>query len=251
LGCDEAEQVRFHSGEIALTGEVWKPEANGPHPAVVLIGDPSAGARDDFRVLAKLLVEQGVVSFLYDRRGKGESSIEWTKADIQLLAGDALAAVQHLHQRPDIQKKNIGIAGFGHGGWIASLAASTSPDVAFVINVSTSAVPPREQLDYDPLPVLQSLRAPVLVLFGERDDSIPVEKSVALIEAGMREAGKKSFALRVLPEAGHDLYTKPFHDSPLPLLQNLPLSRRFDREALEAMVYWIKVVSPLQRSRAE
>ena len=250
-GCDQAEHVRFQNGEIALAGEVFKPEASGSYPAVVFMHEPGAGANDDFRTLAKLLAEQGLVSLLYDRPDMGDFSGAWTKADLQTLAGDALAAVQYLQQRPDVQKHNIGLSGFDRGGWIAPLAASASPDIAFLIIVSTAFVPPRETLNDDPLPLLRNLRAPVLMLFGEKDDSVAVEESVTLITTTMRSAGKKNFACRVLPNAGHDLYTRPFHDSPLPLLQSLPLSPRFDPEALEAMVYWIKVVSPLHRSQAK
>ncbi|MGH7494153.1 MAG: alpha/beta hydrolase family protein [bacterium] len=250
-GCDEAEHVRFRNGEIALAGEVWKPKANGQFPAVVFVHGSSASARDEFHALAKLLAEQGLVSLLYDMRGTGNFSGEWTGADFQAFAGEALAAVQYLQQRPDIQKTNTGLAGFGNGGLVALLAASASPDIAFVITVSTPAVSPHEPGGFDPLPVLRNLHAPVLTLFGERDDSTTVENSVALITAVMRETGRRNLAFRVLPNADRDLYTKPYHDSPLPLLQNLPLSRRFEPEALEAMVYWIKVVSPLHRTQAK
>ncbi len=261
-GCDEAEQVHFNNGETAFAGEICRPQTNGPHPAVVFIHGLSADEREVFRELAKLLAEQGIVSLLYDQRGAGKSSGDWSKADLQALAGDAIAAAKYLQQRPDIRKDNVGLAGFSQGGWIASLAASEAEEIAFVITLSTSAVFPAGQsddqtatnpfgrdLEYEPLPGLRSLRAPLLMLFGEKDGSIPFEKSITLINTTMREAGRRDFAFRVVPNADHGLFTKPYHDSPLPLLQNLPLSPRFEPEALEAMVYWIKVAAPLHNSK--
>ena len=155
--------------------------------------------------------------------------------------------MQYLLQRPDVRHDNIGFAGFDQGGWIAPLAASATPEIAFVILASVPMLSPQAPLDYQTM--LRRLRPPLLLLWGEKDQTIPVAKSVALVDSFMHAAGKKNYALRVLPDAEHELYTKPYHDSPLPLLQNLPQSPRFDQEALQAMVYWIKVVAPLHKAR--
>jgi alpha-beta hydrolase superfamily lysophospholipase len=61
------------------------------------------------------------------------------------LASDALAAVERLKSHPDIDARHIGIWGMSQGGWIAPLAASRSPDIAFVIVVSAPAVTPEVQ----------------------------------------------------------------------------------------------------------
>jgi len=49
------------------------------------------------------------------------------------LADDALASVEFLRNHDLIDPNMIGVAGLSQGGWIAPLAASKSPDVAFAI----------------------------------------------------------------------------------------------------------------------
>src|SRR5262249_9484473 len=60
-------------------------------------------------------------------------------------AQEALDAVAFLKRRPDIDGKHVGLWGISQGGWICPLAASRSPDVAFVILVSAPAGTVAEQ----------------------------------------------------------------------------------------------------------
>lgn len=256
-GCERAEQVRFNSAGATLAGEIWKPKTGGSFPAAVFLPGPDARERKGMHALAEHLAEQGIASLFYEKYGAGESSGDWTKADFQTLASEAIAALQYLRGREDVGQNHIGVIGFGQGGGIALLVAAASPEVSFVIALSTpvlgefSTDSSTRVRDFEPLSILSHLRAPVLVLYGANDLTISVDKSVASIEASLRQAGKKNSALRVVPNADHRLFTTPFHDSPLPLLRDLPLSPRFEPEALEAMVYWIKVVAPLHLSRAK
>lgn len=229
---------------------------------MVLILDPEADESGVFSTLAQSFAEHGIVALLYGRREAGKFSGSWSAADLQSRAGDVLAAVKCLQQRPDIRRGHVGFLGFGRNGWLASCAASREREIAFVITLSTPAISAAAEKNDQTaaailaadssnalLPGLRSLRAPLLMLFGEKDEAVPVEQSVALIQAAMRAAGRKDFAYRVLPGADHGLLTKPYHDSTLPLLQNLPLSPRFEPEALDAMVYWIKVAAPFHNSK--
>ena len=233
-----------------------KPETGNAFPAVVFIHGPEAGEREALRAFAKGLAEQGIAALLYEEHDAGEPPGKWANADLKVLAAEARAAVQYLQQRDDIRHDNVGVIGFGRGGWVAPLVAVDSHAVAFVMTLSTpfvadsSTSSSQHAPDSDPLAALALVRAPVLALFGEKDEVMPAGESATLFETRMREAGKKNFALRVVPNADHRLFTKPFHDSPLPLLQNLPSSPRVEPEALEAVAYWVKVVAPLHRSPA-
>ncbi|MGH9907623.1 MAG: alpha/beta hydrolase [Pyrinomonadaceae bacterium] len=60
--------------------------------------------------------------------------------DLRDLAGDALAAVEFLKSRNEINRKQIGLWGLSEGGWVAPLAAMKSHDVAFLIIVSGPGV---------------------------------------------------------------------------------------------------------------
>lgn len=57
----------------------------------------------------------------------------------------------------------------------------------------------------DPADFLTQVHCPVLAIFGEKDTSIPVEKSVGLYEQYLRQAGNEAFTLRVFPNASHTI----------------------------------------------
>ena len=45
----------------------------------------------------------------------------------------------------------------------------------------------------------------MLAIFGDKDTSIPVEKSVRLYEQYLRQAGNEAFTLAVFPNASHTI----------------------------------------------
>jgi pimeloyl-ACP methyl ester carboxylesterase len=59
--------------------------------------------------------------------------------------------------------------------------------------------------DYDPLPALENVRCPVLAVFGERDTYVPVAKSVANWETGLKKAGNADVTIKVFANADHSL----------------------------------------------
>lgn len=63
----------------------------------------------------------------------------------------------------------------------------------------------RRQMDYDPVPVLEGVRVPLLVIFGQRDIFVPVEKSVSIFEAAARKAGNDDVTIRVFEGADHGI----------------------------------------------
>ena len=81
-------------------------------------------------------------------RGRGRSTGDWNTSDFRDLAGDALAGLKLLKNRPDLNPRQIGLWGISQGGWVVSLAASLCPDVAFVISVSGPGVTPEGQNAY-------------------------------------------------------------------------------------------------------
>ena len=139
------EQVTFPSGEAILAGSLRLPETPGRHPAVVYAHGSGPGTRNQVSLLAHFFLHRGIAVLGYDKRGVGRSSGDWRLIDFPELASDALAAVKFLRGRPDIDPNRIGLYGISQGGWVVSLAASRSPDVAFFISHSGPGVSPRKQ----------------------------------------------------------------------------------------------------------
>jgi hypothetical protein len=141
------ETVRFSRGAVTLAGIVTFPATAPPHPALVLVHGSGPQPRDHavLRWIADWFALQGLAVLAYDKRGVGESTGDWTEASLEDLAGDALAAVAHLQGRPEIRPDGVGLWGISQGGWIATLAAAHSRDVAFIILVSGPGVSVAQQ----------------------------------------------------------------------------------------------------------
>lgn len=64
-------------------------------------------------------------------------------------------------------------------------------------------------LDLDPVIYWEKVRVPVLVLFGELDDVVPVRTSAARIEAALRRGGNQDVTIKVFPKANHVIQPVP------------------------------------------
>ncbi|AJA10311.1 hypothetical protein SKP52_17200 [Sphingopyxis fribergensis] len=136
------ENSRFKSGGAELAGTLYMPASRKPVAAIVVTHSASSPLRGGslYDHLKTILPALGIAVFTYDRRGSGESGSETAGGNFTILADDAIAAVEHLKTDPRIDPRRIGTWGLSQGGWISPLAASRSPDIAFVIAVSAPVV---------------------------------------------------------------------------------------------------------------
>lgn len=148
------EQVRFRNGNVTLAGTlllppILPPTTKGRHPAIIFHEGSGDWTRDDtwFSRPVDLFLKHGIAVLLYDKRGGGGSTGDWHTSSYTDLAEDLLAGVRLLKARRDINPRQIGVRGFSQGGWIASLAAAKSKDVAFIIYISASGAGTIEEQD--------------------------------------------------------------------------------------------------------
>jgi hypothetical protein len=227
-----------------LSAVVRTPDNPGArNPAVVLVhGSGRVTAQEILSHSGHRLTAMGLVVLAYDKRGVGESTGEYSNigpgnsvAMFDLLATDALAAVDALRARKDVDPDRIGLIGFSQGGWISPLAASMRSTVAFVVTVSGPAVSVGEEIayselagedpgsikgltddeidrrmtafqgphGYDPGPVLARLEVPSLWILGERDHSIPLKRTVAVL-TDLKTKGRP-ITTHVIADANHGL----------------------------------------------
>jgi dienelactone hydrolase len=133
------QEVSFRNGQVTLAGTLLIPPTKGPHPAVILIHGSSTPSRNDFRFYADLFARRGIAALIYDKRA-GADLGGASRVDMRDLAGDALAAVELLKKRDDVDAQQIGLWGHSEGGYVAPIAAAQSKDVAFVISFSGPGV---------------------------------------------------------------------------------------------------------------
>ena len=58
-------------------------------------------------------------------------------------------------------------------------------------------------MDFDPVPVLEKVRCPVLAFFGEKDVLVPPVGNVGPMEAALKKAVNRDVTIKVLPGANH------------------------------------------------
>ena len=136
------EERKFTNGDRELSGTLHMPRSGKPVAAIVVTHSASSPLRSAslYDHLKTMLPALGIAVFTYDRRGSGRSGSQNAGGDFTLLADDAIAAARSLKSDPRIDPRRIGTWGLSQGGWISPLAASRSPDIAFVVAVSAPVV---------------------------------------------------------------------------------------------------------------
>lgn len=140
----QREDITFKStGDITLAGSLTLPNGKAPFPAVVLLGGSERLNRTGIYrwTHADHFVERGIAVFSFDSPGRGKSEGDRWKRTHAERTDDALAAVQMLAKRKDIDERKIGLYGTSEGGVVTFRAASQSKSVAFGVTISAPAVP--------------------------------------------------------------------------------------------------------------
>jgi uncharacterized protein len=61
-------------------------------------------------------------------------------------------------------------------------------------------------LDYDPVPLLERLRLPVLMVLGEKDELTPADETARVTNIALRKAANPDYTVREIPGATHGLW---------------------------------------------
>lgn len=126
--------VQFRNGDVSLAGTLVTPATAGPHPAIVWIHGRGKSPRTAFRGFARILAQRGIASLIYDKRGVGASTGDHDKSGMYDFAGDALAALEFVANRPEIDRQQIGLHGNSAGAWVAAIVANrTKIPLAFIV----------------------------------------------------------------------------------------------------------------------
>lgn len=186
----------------------WVPAPAGRAVAHVLLCHGNAGNVGDRVVHAGHLCAAGLDVLLFDYRGYGRSS---GRPSERGTYRDAHAARSHLLARPDIHPDRVVYLGESLGGAVALELALAHPPAGLVLMSTFTSVrdmarrhypivPPALVPDaYPSLHRIGELRAPLLVVHGDRDDIVPLLHGEELFDAA---PGPKR--LHVIEGAGHN-----------------------------------------------
>jgi hypothetical protein len=309
------EEVSFQNGDVKLAGSLLIPtDGKQRHPAILFMHGSGAEGRFASRFFADFFARQGIATLIYDKRGVGASTGNWRNSTFSDLAQDAIAGVEFLKNRTDIDPRRIGIYGHSQGATIAPLVASQSPAVSFVIASAASGLPAAEVeryslrnslgsgdslnadelrearryvdlvvesgrlgrrtpaldsaigrdstakwffpappndsyywrfskqiADYDAATYWRKVHVPVLFLYGEKDQRVPVAESVRKIKAALKAANNRRYTIKIFPNANHTLRV-PSSGSRFAWPSNPP-------RYLETLRQWVSEVTRSKSSR--
>ena len=219
-----AREIAFPSGADRVRGLLALPDGPGLHPALVVVPDVH-GLSALYRDVAARLAAEGFGALaidLYSREGPPtlpdlDAILRWMAAlDDRRVLGDLRAAVDHLAGRADVRASAIGVTGFCLGGTYALLAAANDHRLAACVPWY-GMVRYAERSDHKPaapLDVADSIRCPVLGLYGEEDALIPLA-DVAAMRRRLAEAGVTA-ELRTYAGAGHAFFNDQRPDAHRP-----------------------------------
>jgi len=150
LGCCRETELRYKNGDVELAAVLLMPTERGEYPAAVLIQGSGTSDRNNHwaRLVADMLVSNGVAVLLTDKRGSGQSQGNWQTSSFYDLAKDSLAGIEALKDVDGLRKDQLGLVGLSQGGHVAPLAACLG-DVHFVINMVGSALPMKDTLFHE------------------------------------------------------------------------------------------------------
>ena len=136
------EEIAFKStGDVTLSGTLTLPDGEGPFPAIVLLGGSERLGRKAFYNWADgdSFARNGIAVFAFDSPGRGESEGDRWGRTYKERTDDALAAIQAIAKRADINENSIGLYGSSEGGSVTFRAAARSKSVAFGVAASAPA----------------------------------------------------------------------------------------------------------------
>jgi carboxymethylenebutenolidase len=207
----EAGEVKIKTADAEIPAYRAMPATGGPFP-VVLVVQEIFGVHEHIKDVCRRLAKAGYYAIameMYARQGDVSklTSIESILPivekvpDAQVMSDlDAAAAFAKASGKGDTSR--LGITGFCWGGRITWLYAAHNPDVKAGVAWygrlvgNASANTPRH-----PVEIAADLKAPVLGLYGGKDQGIPLD-TVEKMRAACKAAGK-TCEINVYPDAGH------------------------------------------------
>ncbi|RJO69267.1 alpha/beta hydrolase [Nocardia panacis] len=174
----------------------------------ILFAHGNAGNIGDRIPVYALLVAAGFDVLAFDYRGYGRSTGRPTEAGTYL---DSRAALRALRERPGVDPNRIVYLGKSLGGGVMVELARAVPPAALVLMSTFTGLrdAARSIYPYLPSPLvpdaypslrrIRDLRAPVLIMHGDRDELLPLRHAERLYAAAPEPK-----RLAIFPGAGHN-----------------------------------------------
>ena len=177
------------SGDLlTLTGKLYKPQGNGPFPAVILMHGCN-GVAQSYISWAEKVTSWGYVSLVLDSftpRGHGNICGASSPVPYDVRVADAFDAKAHLAGLPFVNPRKLALVGYSHGG-CSALACISQANLTTMFNYQGGVMrggrpqltnyftkgggPFQAVIAFYPWCAagLDDSESPLLILFGEKD----------------------------------------------------------------------------------
>jgi uncharacterized protein len=192
---EEEVSVLNTNANLTLAGTFTYPDKGDKFPTVLLITGSGPQDRDEsllghkpFLVLADYLTRHGIAVLRCDDRGTGKSTGNFGSATTKDFASDALACIEYLKTRNEVDKKHIGLIGHSEGGIIAPMAAMQSKDVAFIVMMAGTGINGKQILELQSKLIAKAI--------GQSDEAIEkmMKVSIKLYDIAIQEKDSSNAA---------------------------------------------------------
>lgn len=222
----EAEDVTLTAVDGARLRGWYLPAATtgGPHAAVLVLHGWGSAA-EDLLPAAPAMHRDGLALLFVDARGHGRSEAT-DFMSMPRFAEDAEVALAWLRQRSDVDADRVALLGHSVGAGAVLMVAAEDPGIAAVVSIASMAHPAeligrsfrryrapgalvdaalrtmeeaigRTFDDFAPLHTIARVEAPVFVLHGLQDTTVPLDDARRLVAAA------DDAVLRFVPQADH------------------------------------------------
>ena len=189
---------------------IFKPDGNGPFPALVLLHTCGYINDQHFRYWVKYAIEQGYVAFVVDswvqRAVTNCGAVPKEFDALAVRTRDAVEALQHLQRFKFIDTSRVGAIGFSQGGRVAYLLAGRLvPGVFAPGGKRFAAVVAMYGECYSRSTkrsnILQDINVPILALLGAKDEDGDPAQCIPRLEAAKSRGAIIEW--HVFPDTGH------------------------------------------------
>ncbi|MFQ5459135.1 MAG: dienelactone hydrolase family protein [Myxococcota bacterium] len=236
--------------DVPVKGGAYKayravPRGGGPQPGVIVIPD-FRGLADHPNDIARRLAKAGYVALAVDLFSRSEPLADpndmaalfdrMQKLSDRKAVEDLQAAERYLHGLSQVGARHVGVIGFCMGGLYALLLACASETLHAAVDfygmLRYAQTTPEKPLS--PVERTPGLRCPLLGLYGEEDELIPLAH-VRELEERLGKEGK-NFEIHTYAGCGHAFFndTRPDAYRPVAARDAWEKTIRFFAENLRA-----------------
>jgi len=206
----DAKEIKIPVAGGDMPGYVAMPAQGGPFPVVYVVHEIFS-VHEHIKDVCRRLAKVGYLAIAGDLFARHGDTSKYTMSEIPKLMSEVVSKVKYPELMADIDaavawaEKNKGdvgklaITGFCWGGSVVWLygahQAKLKAGVAWYGHVI------RQGWTRNPIDAAKELKAPVLGLYGGKDQGIPMDQ-VEMMQAELKKASSKS-SIHVYPEAGH------------------------------------------------